>query len=533
MKYFLPILLVLATTASVNAIIPLEQPQELVIDSYQHTASTWLLQPETLNQINSSLVQTLRHLTETIGDRYYSTPNNEMTREWVKDQLTTRTFGKMVVTEVGTWSNIVGVVRGSATTPVRPAIVFSTNYDSPDGLPGADSNAAGVALLLDLAKVLSSVQARAAFDFYFCFTNGRETNAYPGTYWYQDTGGVEVASYLRTLPLDVKCVFSIDQTLYGRTVLYHAQYDSKNPQEFVHMTKGVAKNFFDLDLLSSKNEGLRSPNYTPKEGDHRYYRQVGFPTIWVGTDEPLVRNPHWHSGRDTWDNPDYNLQNLVNLERIFHMVILELCFMSLNDCFLYSFYLTPGESILVPIMDANDRLNVRVGVNSPTKATETPFSLKISQIIPANESITVDMFTDRLVSTLSSDNMKGFWENINLDVGLYKLEPTKPAVIDVLVGSDQDNDGIVDAVAEIMYDRFFTPHDLNPPKRYRTKTTPSTEPTNPFIPTTTVNTYHDTGFTTFTEDVRGYANGFGVLAVILGLFSLSFTLVRRKRRDCP
>lgn len=108
------------------------------------------------------------------GSRYIMTAarligNNGDAREWIIDQLTTISDGRIEIELVGNYMNVIGRLPGYLPGNL-PGFVITANYDSPDDSPGANDNGSGMGVLLELARVMS--QYEWPLDIYFCAFNG-------------------------------------------------------------------------------------------------------------------------------------------------------------------------------------------------------------------------------------------------------------------------------------------------------------------------------------------------------------------------
>ena len=104
------------------------------------------------------------------GDRSVGSPGNKDVSEYLYKRLSG--FGLTVVFQGEEQRNVVALLKGTNTAP-REVLMVGAHYDSAKKSPGATDNGAGVAIVLELARVLSTQQF--PYDIKFAFWNAEET----------------------------------------------------------------------------------------------------------------------------------------------------------------------------------------------------------------------------------------------------------------------------------------------------------------------------------------------------------------------
>lgn len=198
---------------------------------------------------------------------------------------------------------------------VRPAeiVVIGAHYDSPPGSPGADDNASGVAVLLELAWRFSS-EKRARTLRFVAFTNEEPPYFQSGLMGSR----VYIAGAKRQKEKIVAMLALESIGYYSDTPgsqLYPFPFSLIYPDtgNFI----GFIGNFGSRSLLRRAigtfrkstpfpSEGVVSPEFIPGIGwsDHWSFWQEGYPALMV-TDTAPFRNPHYHQPTDTPDRLDY------------------------------------------------------------------------------------------------------------------------------------------------------------------------------------------------------------------------------------
>lgn len=104
------------------------------------------------------------------GDRSVGSPGNKDVSEYLYKRLCG--FGLTVVFQGEEQRNVVALLRGTNAAP-RDVLMVGAHYDSAKKSPGATDNGAGVAIVLEQARVLSAQQF--PYDIKFAFWNAEET----------------------------------------------------------------------------------------------------------------------------------------------------------------------------------------------------------------------------------------------------------------------------------------------------------------------------------------------------------------------
>lgn len=126
---------------------------------------------------------------------------------------------------------VFGKLTGNGHEDKLPTVVLVAHYDSfaiiPDGAYGANSNAAGVAMLLELARLMSSLysdsRTHPRYNLMFLLTGGAKMNYQGSKKWLEDQIDGENA-----LPQDSTYVLCLDSVAGSGPLFYHV---SKPPKE--------------------------------------------------------------------------------------------------------------------------------------------------------------------------------------------------------------------------------------------------------------------------------------------------------------
>ncbi|MEG4290514.1 M20/M25/M40 family metallo-hydrolase [Microcoleus sp. C2C3] len=190
-----------------------------------------------------------------------------------------------------------------------PPIVIGAHYDTVPGSPGADDNATGVAVLLELARDIASAPLKypvqlVAFDM--------EEYGYLGSSHH--------AAKYKQQQESIRLMISLEMLGYcnpnPNSQSYPAglKYFYPNSGNFIALI-GTLRTVPDLINLSGKirksgqpcewlpvpNRGLIVPD--TRRSDHVPFWDNGYPAIMV-TDTANMRNPHYHRGSDRIETLD-------------------------------------------------------------------------------------------------------------------------------------------------------------------------------------------------------------------------------------
>lgn len=220
---------------------------------------------------------------------------------------------------MGPVANVVAEVRGG---PARQEIVVvGAHYDTVEDSPGADDNASGVAVLLELASAFSQRPPRRTVRF-IAFVNEE-----PPSYRTETMGSLVAARASLAGKERVVAMFSLEAVGYFRdepgTQDYPAPLDRFYPDrgDFIAFVGNMASRPLLQAALATfrtsaqlPSEGTAAPGLIPGIGwsDHWSYWQMGYPAVMI-TDTAVFRNPAYHLGADRPETLDYARMAWVTL----------------------------------------------------------------------------------------------------------------------------------------------------------------------------------------------------------------------------
>jgi Zn-dependent M28 family amino/carboxypeptidase len=259
----------------------------------------------------AALEHHVRELAGNIGERHvYRYEALQTAAAYVRAQLGdgAKEHGSEVAGR--TVSNLELVVGGDRS---RGALVIGAHYDSAPGCPGADDNASGVAVVIELAR-LARERPPAAEVRFVAFVNEE-----PPYFQTAQMGSLVYARQLKANGVDVRGMVSIESVGYytdaPRSQVYPPPFHLFFPDRGNFL--GMVSDFASFRLLRQAAAAFRratrlrliaspAPADVPGVGwsDHWSFWQQGYRALMV-TDTVPYRNPHYHTSRDTPDTLGY------------------------------------------------------------------------------------------------------------------------------------------------------------------------------------------------------------------------------------
>lgn len=253
------------------------------------------------------------HLTQLVRDRdpYLASEGHFYVQQYIRQQLEqwgtveTHCFQVRGKTHKNFILNLPSLGNGGQ----KPPILIGAHYDAVPGTPGADDNATGVAVLLELAKAFAAEPPTypvrlVAFDM-------EE---------YGMLGSSQYAADLRQQQQPLRLMLSLemlgycDSTPGSQRYPTGLQYFYPNRGNFIalvgnlsaipdliHLSRSIRNAGTPSEWLPVPNRGLIVPQ--TRLSDHSPFWDRGYRAMMV-TDTAFMRNPHYHQASDTIDNLD-------------------------------------------------------------------------------------------------------------------------------------------------------------------------------------------------------------------------------------
>jgi len=190
-----------------------------------------------------------------------------------------------------------------------PPIVIGAHYDTVPGSPGADDNATGVAVLLELARDIASAPLKypvqlVAFDMeeYGCLGSSHHAAKYK-----QQQESIRLMISLEMLGY---CNHNPNSQSYPAGLKYFYPNSGnfialigtlRTVPDLINLSGKIRKSGQPCEWLPVPNRGLMVPD--TRRSDHVPFWDNGYPAIMV-TDTANMRNPHYHQASDRIETLD-------------------------------------------------------------------------------------------------------------------------------------------------------------------------------------------------------------------------------------
>ncbi|MCP3981737.1 MAG: M28 family peptidase [bacterium] len=231
--------------------------------------------------------------------------------------------------EPGTYRNV--IAHRDGTQQDSGAVIIGAHYDAFDEFPGADDNASGVAVLLELVRTLP--RDAPLHDQYFVAFSTEE----PPFFRTEDMGSAHFARKLVAEGVNVRLMVSLDMVGYYSERPHSQRFPIRglgliypDTGDFVavvgDMGAGRWLKEVKRGMLRARTIPVHSFRAPTSLGvvdlsDHLPFRKLGLPGVQV-TDTSFMRHPHYHGEDDTPDLLDY--RRMSYLVRALHTLLLDM-----------------------------------------------------------------------------------------------------------------------------------------------------------------------------------------------------------------
>jgi len=199
----------------------------------------------------------------------------------------------------------------------RPERIFivGAHYDSAQGAPGANDNGSGTAAVLELARLLRTVQPASGTEVRFVFFVNEE----PPFFLSEEMGSMQHAAEMKRQGHKVEGALVLETMGYysdkpGSQQLppgLEGQYPDTG--DFIAFVGTIESSALVRQALAAFQgasdfpaQGLAAPAHTMGVtlSDHSSYDRHGYPALMI-TDTAFMRYPYYHTAQDTPDKLDY------------------------------------------------------------------------------------------------------------------------------------------------------------------------------------------------------------------------------------
>jgi len=258
-------------------------------------------------------------------DPYIASGSHQLVQQFVQSTLAQWGDVEAHEFEVRGQSHVNWVLKlaGPSVDVSQPPVIIGAHYDAVPGTPGADDNASGVAVLLELAQLFA--EQPPAVPLWFVAFDMEE---------YGMLGSQAYAAELKATGQSVRLMLSLEMLGYCDRAPHSQRYPSPvleklypNTGDFIALVgnlttilamrklgKHIKQAGAACEWLPVPNGGAAIP--ATRLSDHSPFWDYGYPAIMV-TDTAFMRNPHYHQSSDLIDTLDLDFmtqicQGLIN-----------------------------------------------------------------------------------------------------------------------------------------------------------------------------------------------------------------------------
>jgi Zn-dependent M28 family amino/carboxypeptidase len=269
---------------------------------------------ENETRILQGLTGHVRLLAEEIGPRNYSRPQAlERAASYISEQFARAGLTPAAQTYTildRTYANIAAEIPGR--TRPKEILVIGAHYDSVTGSPGADDNASGVAVLLELARLLAVAPLERTVRL-VAFTNEE-----PPFFMTAEQGSRVYAREAKRRGDDIRAMLCLESLGFFSDEPHSQGYPFPvglfypKTADFVAFVGNVQSRGLVIRCLTLfrqaaafPSQGASVPGILPGASwsDHRSFWAEGIPALMI-TDTAFYRNQGYHTRRDTPDTLD-------------------------------------------------------------------------------------------------------------------------------------------------------------------------------------------------------------------------------------
>jgi Zn-dependent M28 family amino/carboxypeptidase len=246
-------------------------------------------------------------LSNNIGPRPYYSTSNLQAAEFIAEELN----ATKSISATYQWftyagkkiANVIGTLP-SANPKNQSKIVVGAHFDTVSNSPGADDDGSGIALLLEVAKVLSQFKFNCSIE--FVAFNAEEVGKGGSSYYVQQASQAGE---------DILLMFNIDMCLWSNPnappheklwIVYQGTVPYENCESFADITLNIGYTYTTAPIqkISSTNNTY-FPVYNWYRSDHANFWTAGIPALWIFEFNGF-QNPYIHTPADSMNAKSYN-----------------------------------------------------------------------------------------------------------------------------------------------------------------------------------------------------------------------------------
>lgn len=270
-----------------------------------------------MEDIRANLMEIVRYLSEDIGERsLFNFHKLSKAADFIEDIMAScgcDVSRQYFEYEGRIYSNIVAELKGAFQSE-RGIVVIGAHYDTVAGTPGADDNASGVSILIELLRLASKSPLKRTVHFVaFCLEEPPVFyTPYMGSYHYAKKLKHEGRDLLGMISLEMVGYYRDDPNSQGYPLPFFRLMfpDRGNFVAFVGnlrskgFTRMIKEIFRSVSTLSVESLNVPPLIHGIDLSDHRSFWKFGYQAFMV-TDTAFYRNPNYHTEYDRCDTLDY------------------------------------------------------------------------------------------------------------------------------------------------------------------------------------------------------------------------------------
>lgn len=266
-------------------------------------------------EIHIRLRDHVRYLSQTIGDRSIYRPQAlKAAEDYVWQTFQSQGYQPERQTFIYLKQEVANVIAGNR----RPQgyYILGAHFDTVAGTPGADDNASGVAVLLEVARLTRPLFPALPWAFIGFTTEEPPAffTPYMGSRFYARRARqqkdkikgmlcLEMVGYYRHEPHSQDLPFPLRFMGYPTTGNFIGLISDRRSRPLLHRLEQALRNGCQLPVatLAVPLGGYLLPE--TRLSDHASFWDQGYPAIML-TDTAFLRNPNYHGPRDTMETLD-------------------------------------------------------------------------------------------------------------------------------------------------------------------------------------------------------------------------------------
>lgn len=269
----------------------------------------------------SELTERLRSHIEVISrdrDPFFATQGHFYVQQYIREQFAQSGTVEAHEFQVGKRTHTNWILNIPGRENQKAPILIGAHYDAVPNSPGADDNATGVAVLLEMAKAFSEQSARypirlIAFDLEEIFT---QSDTF-GNHQYAKSLNGEPLRLMIALEMLGYCNHDRNSQRYpaGLEQFYPDQGNFialigniPTIPDLIRLSRGIRRSNIGCEWLPAGWRGNIVPD--TRRGDHAAFWDRGYRALMV-TDTANLRNPNYHKASDRIETLDFEFLTKV------------------------------------------------------------------------------------------------------------------------------------------------------------------------------------------------------------------------------